>query len=405
MLYESIDKLLVEKITGEWGNEPNDDYYIKVIRTTNFTDDGFVDFSDVAKRDIPVDVVQRKKLKNGDIILEKSGGSDNRPVGRVIIFNNERENEAFLCNNFTQVLRFDTKRIFPLYALYYLLHLHSKGVTERYQNKTTGIRNLQTSSYLQQKMPVPYLVVQKEIATILAKAQSVIQKRKEAIQLADEYLKSVFLEMFGDLKINRNKFQEVCVADLCDPTDGIKCGPFGTQLHREDFIREGVPLWGIKHVNKRFQLPTSEYISEDKAKELEAYSLSPGDIVMTRKGTVGNCAIYPDSMQKGIMHSDLLRIRARHEKINPVYLTFQLQNSKNIEHQITVISSGAIMAGINVQKLKAIKVIVPPTELQNKFAEAVRKVEALKNQQQKSLEELETTFNSLMQRAFKGELA
>ena len=84
---------------------------------------------------------------------------------------------------------------------------------------------------------------------------------------------------------------------LCASADDIKCGPFGTQLNKDEFREAGVPLWGIKQVNVGFAIPTKEYLEPRTAKRLQQYNLMPGDIVMTRKGTVGNCAVYPDHFE------------------------------------------------------------------------------------------------------------
>ena len=115
----------------------------------------------------------------------------------------------------------------------------------------------------------------------------------------------------------------------------------------------------------------NDFISFEKASELADYSILPLDVVMTRKGTVGNCAVYPQGWKLGIMHSDLLRIRLDHRKCLPVFLAWQLSLSRDIDHQITALSSGAVMAGINVSRLKEIRVFIPPMILQSEFAKVV----------------------------------
>ena len=99
-----IDEVLIEKMSGEWDTEAIDGDGIHVLRTTNFTNEGKLNLNDVIRRNVPKEIVNVKKLKYGDIILEKSGGSDNQPVGRVVYFDICSEDE-YLCNNFTQILR------------------------------------------------------------------------------------------------------------------------------------------------------------------------------------------------------------------------------------------------------------------------------------------------------------
>jgi type I restriction enzyme S subunit len=83
------------------------------------------------------------------------------------------------------------------------------------------------------------------------------------------------------------------VVELAASADDVRCGPFGTQLQQSEFRSKGVPLLGIKNVNAKFELPPWESLEVATANRLAAYSIQPGDIVMTRKGTIGNCAVYP----------------------------------------------------------------------------------------------------------------
>jgi type I restriction enzyme, S subunit len=249
------------------------------------------------------------------------------------------------------------------------------------------------------KIPLPPLPEQKRIASLLRRADRLRQLRWVAHELGDALLQSVFLEMFGDPGINPNKYEKAFLSDL-EVDDGIKCGPFGTQLSKMEYKRVGVPLWGIKHVNKKFITPTHEFLSPAKAKELESYNLLPGDIVMTRKGTVGNCSVYPSSFSEGIMHSDLLRIRIDKAKINEIFLSAQLMFSSDIEHQISLISGGAVMEGINVGKLESIIVLVPPLIKQEEFAGVVRRVDAFRGMMSEAERQVDGLFDSLLSDAF-----
>lgn len=241
--------------------------------------------------------------------------------------------------------------------------------------------------------------------------QNIIVRRLDAIlrltnntesQLAklDTLVKSRFIEMFGDLALNPMNWKTMPIIEVCANKDDIKCGPFGTQLGKHEYVREGVPLWGIPQINAAFAVPPTDFLTEEKAEQLSAYSLIPGDIAMSRKGTVGKCAIYPDGESNGIIHSDVLRIRVTAEVCNPVFLMCQLHFSRAIESQIDAVSNGAVMAGINVTKLKNIIVHVPPIALQNQFAEFVQLADKSKSVLQKLLEKQELLRAALMQEYF-----
>lgn len=255
------------------------------------------------------------------------------------------------------------------------------------------------------KIPLPSFAEQRRVAAILDKADALRAKRREAIAKLDQLLRSVFQEMFGDPVTNPMGWRFVACHELCGSPDDIKCGPFGTQLAKEEFQSEGIPLWGIKHVNADFKRPTHEFLSQQKAKDLAQYSIEPGDLVMTRKGTVGNCAVYPGGMPSGVMHSDLLRFRVDLDVCNPVFLRDQLRFSQLVARQVEVMSSGAIMAGINVSKLKNLTVFYPDIKHQNRYAEIVsRGVGCVADSWSRSLSAAERLFNSLQHQAFSGAL-
>lgn len=402
MKFEKLTELIDERITGEWGQEPNSSG-VKVIRTTNFTNEGKLDLSNVVERDIEEKKIEKKALIKGDIIIEKSGGGPTQPVGRVVFFDVDSD-EKYLCNNFTTILRPKNNLVDSKYLLYQMLYLHKVGKTKKYQNKTTGIHNLNLEKYLQEKVALPSLPDQLHIANLLSKAENLIAQRKESIRLLDEFLKSTFLEMFGNNTANDKGWNKISLVDGCENKKDVKCGPFGTQLSKSEYRESGIPVWGIPQINSEFKILPKEYVTEQKAAELDEYSVVPYDIVMSRKGNVGKCSLFPKGFSKGIIHSDVLRIRTDNKRVHPVFLLFQLKYSKKIEMQIKGVTKGAIMAGINVGLLKHIMIDLPPIELQTKFAQIVEKTEVLKTQYQQSLQELENMYVSLSQRAFRGEL-
>jgi len=130
----------------------------------------------------------------------------------------------------------------------------------------------------------------------------------------------------------------------------------------------------------------------------------PGDIVMTRKGTIGNCAVYPEDFLDGVMHSDLLRLRVDRKHYLPEFMAAQLRFNRSFTRQLALISGGAIMAGINVSRLKALHAISPPFELQVEYSERVQTAEQERKKNVKSSQTLDSFFASLQHRAFRGEL-
>ncbi len=225
---------------------------------------------------------------------------------------------------------------------------------------------------------IPLLDEQDRIIEVLDKVINIIEERSKGMVLLDNLIKARFVEMFGDLADPECKWDKCKLVDACSESDDIKCGPFGTQLNKDEYTNEGIAVWEIPQINSAFKTKPTHFLTDAKAEQLKAYSIIPGDIAMSRKGNVGKCAIFPSNYEDGIIHSDVLRIRVDSERINPMFMMCQFHFSGEVTRQIELVSSGAIMAGVNVTKLKQIYVHIPPLELQQQFATFVHQVDKSK---------------------------
>ena len=177
---------------GEWGEDDNEGTGIKVIRTTNFTNIGKINLKDVVTRKIDSVKISKKKLQKGDIILERSGGTNENPVGRVVYFN---EDGDFLFNNFTQLLRCKSSynSIFVFYALF-SYYQSNKSALRQMAKKTTGIMNLKMDDYW--KIPIPDVDMNKQDAfvEIYNQADNSISELRKSIDAIDKVIKSLINE-------------------------------------------------------------------------------------------------------------------------------------------------------------------------------------------------------------------
>ena len=174
---------------GEWGQEDKDGSGVKVIRTTNFTNNGKLDLSDVVTRDIDSAKIEKKKLFKGDIILERSGGTNDNPVGRVVYF---EEDGVYLFNNFTQLLRCKegVNSLFIFYSLFNYYQMN-KNVIRSMGNKTTGIQNLKMDRYWQIPIADVSIVLQKEFESIYRQADKSVFDGRKSIEAIDAVIKSL----------------------------------------------------------------------------------------------------------------------------------------------------------------------------------------------------------------------
>lgn len=166
--FSALENIVSDTFPGEWGNEPTSSNAIKVIRTTNFTNEGRLDLSEVVTREIDSKKVSRKKLNKGDTILERSGGTKDNPVGRVVFFD---EDGDYLFNNFTQVLR-PKENVNPVYLFYSLYNSYNlnKAAMRAMASQTTGIQNLSMSDYMAKQIKLPSKKLQDKFESIYRQA-------------------------------------------------------------------------------------------------------------------------------------------------------------------------------------------------------------------------------------------
>lgn len=164
--FVALSQIFEKPKAGEWGKDDIGGNGIPVLRTTNFTDDGYITYENVVTRDIDRMKVEDKLLRPGDILIEKSGGSGDKPVGRVVLY--EREANKYLNNNFTARLHLNGRyRLSKLYTFYFMFVNYKRGGTKLYEGKTTGIHNLRLDEYLKNtSIPIPSVERQKQFVRL-----------------------------------------------------------------------------------------------------------------------------------------------------------------------------------------------------------------------------------------------
>lgn len=240
---------------------------------------------------------------------------------------------------------------------------------------------------------IPYLEIQKKIVEVLEKAEKALEKKKEANRLLDELVKSRFIEMFGDLKGEKHLPLE-------------KCTHFIDYRGKTPYISDnGIRIINAKSVGKGFFKHIDEYISEDTYNSWMKRGFPvAGDVLFVTEGhTFGNVCRIPSNLQKFAMGQRVITIQGNKEVLNNAFLA-QYMQTMSFQIEISKYKTGSSAQGIRSKNLQRTMIPIPPIELQNEFADFVKQIDKLKFEMQNSLEEMENNFNSLMQRAFKGEL-
>jgi len=161
---KTLSDLLDVSIGGIWGSEAgNEDIDVFVYRSTELIKDGHLKEELTVRRSITATQLESRKLEEGDLLLEKSGGGPKTPVGRVGLV--KVLTGLSVCSNFMQLMRPRKSEVLPVYLHYFLNYFHIAGYTEDLQNNSTNIRNLKMTEYMQVQIPVPPLEEQKRIVS------------------------------------------------------------------------------------------------------------------------------------------------------------------------------------------------------------------------------------------------
>ncbi len=276
-----------------------------------------------------------------------------------------------------------------------------------FRNWTCGssganIKNIRISELAQFEIPLPPLAEQKRIAAILDKADAIRRKRQQAIQLADDFLRAVFLEMFGD-PVTNPKGWEVKTIDELAANDkyAIKAGPFGSALKKEDYVEQGYKIYGQEQVIRDDLNFGDYYIDKNKFESLKTCAVSAGDLLISLVGSFGKIAVVPEKFERGIINPRLMKVKFNDKIASPWFMKYLLTTTEMLR-KIESLSHGGTMGILNVGKVKQLDVITPPLEFQEDFLSIQNKVLAIRNRFSK--EDNFELFNSLSQKAFSGQL-
>lgn len=239
---------------------------------------------------------------------------------------------------------------------------------------------------------------QKKTVEILDKAQELIDKRKAQIEALDELVKSKFIEMFGDPAVNPMGWPEGTIRDIVTEVRYGTSRP-AVEGGKYKYLR-------MNNITYNGELDTSDLKYIDiPDKDLEKYIVRKGDVLFNRtnsKELVGKTCVF-NLDEPMVIAGYIIRIRMN-ERVLPEYLSAVLNSKYGKQVLYGMCKTIVGQANINAQELQDIKIFIPPIELQKQYVDFIKQVEKTKSEMKNSLKELETNFNSLMQKAFKGEL-
>jgi type I restriction enzyme S subunit len=360
----------------------------KVIRIGDLQD-GRVDLEGAKTFDEAVHHIRDQfKIKNGDILMALSGAT----VGKIAVADALTEG-AFL-NQRVAIIRGRLPE-----NTEYLKYIFSGELLQKLLLNAGGAAqpNLSPKDLVDMEIPLPPLAEQKRISAILDKADAIRRKRQQAIQLADDFLRAVFLDMFGELVTssgyeNSQKYKLLELVDYIDYR--------GKTPEKSD---SGIPLITAKNVKCGYVDDNPrEYIPEENYDAWMTRGFPrKNDVLFTTEAPLGNVALLGE-YEKVAIGQRLVALRSK-GKVTHEYLMFLLLHPF-IQDLIYGRSSGSTVKGIRTKELYAIELPVPDMQKQIEFSAVYWKSKSLKINQESAYQLDELSFSALSQKAFRGEL-
>ena len=395
----SLEKLFEKPLSGEWGIEDSGKgIATPVIRTANFLNSGKLNLDNIVYREIDKTKYDSKLLKFGDIIIEKSGGSPNQPVGRVVYF--DIVEKEYFTNNFTSILRPKSDNN-SKYVFYLMRHLYDTRKVLKFQNQTTGIINLKLSDYLKQTVVKlsSNINEQNKIVNILDKLDNKILLRQEQLKELSNVIKSRFYELFGDPVLNEKGWEKQSLFNLT-----LKIGSGATPKGgRESYVSEGTSFIRSMNVyDNQFLYKDLVYLTDEQANKLDNVIVECNDVLLNITGaSLARSCIVPQAIIPARVNQHVAIVRSKKEVLSPVFLNQLLINAEFKRALLEMgENNGATRQALTKNQIENLTVILPPLTLQNQFADFVAEVDKSQLAIKKSLEELETLKKSLMQAYF-----
>ena len=279
----------------------------------------------------------------------------------------------------------DTSLVYPKYVYYYIsgnIHLLEKGF------KGAGLKHISKTYINEIPIPLPPLHIQVEIANTLDKADALRRKDQELLNKYDELAQAIFYDMFGDTLLNDKKWVGKNVSEL------ITFMTSGSRGWATYYSETGELFLRINNVkNATLFLDDVVYVNPPDTAESKRTLVKPRDVLLSITADLGRTAVVPDTIKKAYINQHLALLRLNN-KINPYYLA-HFMNSRGGQEQIRKGNKGGVKAGLNFNDIKELSILVPPTQLQNEFENAIKKLRVVIDVHKKNSSLPINLFNTL----------
>lgn len=366
-----------------------------VLRANNINlNASTLNFEDLKYLKEDFNIPNDKKLQKDCIFICMSSGSKSH-LGKVAYID---KNYDYAFGGFMGLIK-PKQNILPRYLFYLLQTPKYKELINKLSNGI-NINNIKFSDLKEFQFELPMLNEQERIINILDKADEIRQKKKLANDKLDEFLKSTFIDMFGDPVKNDMAWHSIKVGDFAGVTK-LAGFEYTKYIHYQD-SGDVIMIKGLNVKNRKLLLRDLSYIDSSVSDNLKRSQLHKDDIVMTYVGiNIGDVALIDDK-HKYHLAPNVAKISINDFGIvNPIFLVVLLDYSRI---KFTSKATNTAKQALNMERIRNIDVILPPYDMQEKFAHIVEHVEVQKQKNELVIEQMNNLFNSLSQKVFKGKL-
>lgn len=373
---------------GTWGAEPDGEHDVVCVRAADFDGvSGRLNNGERTLRALDAATYDKVALQPGDLVIEKSGGGDKQLVGRAVLFN---EISPSVCSNFLARARPSAKSD-SAFLNYLLLAIYNGRGTWSHIKQSTGIQNLDLPSYLNIRVTLPPLETQHRIAWFLddktARIDALIEKKRALLDgLAekrqalithavtkglnpDAPMKDSGIDWLGQIPMH---WEVKTLKRSVEDFDGLQMRPFGGMLTDLPEEETGFKLYGQENTISGDFTAGSRWIETERYLALRRYELLEGDLVITRKGSLGSCRRVPAGIVSGIMDSDTIRIRPDSKSLFSGWALLLLHEASFVAAQIDATRRGAILSGLNTTVVGSLLLTIPPVDEQVVIIECIK---------------------------------
>lgn len=353
---------VVKPINGLWKGKKEPFVHVGVIRNANFTKDFTLNFDNIEYLDVEQRQYATRKLKKGDLIVEKSGGSEKQPVGRAVLF--LKDEGEFSFSNFTSVLRItDANSLSYLFLYKYLLFVYKRGDTKKMQNAATGIHNIIWDMYLGIDVPIPAISEQERIVAYLDTQFAKIDAMKANAAKALAEAKALFQAALTEAMTPKEGW-------MMKKIDDIALNMFrGAGIKREQVTETGTPCVRYGEIYTTYDYSFNECVSHTNEDEIKPKKyFEHGDLLFTLTGEsiedIGKCIAYLGH-ERCLLGGDILVMK--HEQ-NPKFLAYAL-STENARKQKGLGKVKLKVVHTNESSLRSVVIPLPSLSEQQAIVE------------------------------------